>query len=261
MADTTWKTAITEVKPNQLRLRGYRIDQLMDRISFTQAIHLAVLGELPDARKAKLLDNILVASIDHGVTPPSCLTARTIASTGGPLNAALAGGILSINRFHGGAIQNCMLMLQAAVERRREQSESAEKAALALVKEYRAAKQRLPGYGHRVHNKDPRSQRLIAIARETGLTGDYLEMALALEKAVAESLGKSLPLNVDGAIAALLCDLEIPDGLANAFFIMARVPGLVAHITEEQSRMRPMRIIDSREHSYDGHEPREVDAD
>ena len=96
MKEETWKTAITKVEPNKLLLRGYRIDELMGNITFAQAVFLAIKGELPSEKEARMIDAMLVSSIDHGVTPPSCLSARTIASAGAPLNAALAGGILAI---------------------------------------------------------------------------------------------------------------------------------------------------------------------
>ena len=64
---------------------------------------------------------------------------------------------------------------------------------------------------------------------------------------------------MDGAIAALLVDLKIPSGLANAFFIIARVPGLVAHVHEEQTRERPMRRINPASHLYDGPPARELE--
>jgi citrate synthase/citryl-CoA lyase len=34
--------------------------------------------------------------------------------------------------------------------------------------------------------------------------------------------------------------------------MMARVPGLVAHVYEEQTRERPMRRIHPTDHEYDG---------
>jgi citrate synthase len=88
-----WTSGITHVQPNDLRLRGYRLDDLMGQVSYTQAIYLAIFGDLPSPAVARMLDAILVASIDHGVTPPSTLAARTAASTGAPLNAALAAGM------------------------------------------------------------------------------------------------------------------------------------------------------------------------
>ena len=120
MNETTWKTAITEIHPNEVRLRGYRIDELMGEITFAQSIFLALKGELPAADVAKLLDAMLVSSIDHGATPPSTITARTAVSTGAPLNAALAAGVLSINRYHGAAIYDCMGVLEQGLELMRE---------------------------------------------------------------------------------------------------------------------------------------------
>jgi len=248
----TWKTAITRVEPNRLFLRGYRIDELMGRISFAQGVFLAIKGELPTETEAKMLDAMLVSSVDHGVTPPSCLAARTVASTGAPLNAALAGGILAISRHHGGAIEDSMRVFQKALRRKNDMNTTPEEMASIIVKEYREGHKRLPGFGHRIHTRDPRTGRLFQIASDLGIAGEYVQMAKALEGAIERGSGKRLPINVDGAIAALLCEMDFPPELANAFFIMARIPGLVAHVYEEQTRMKPMRHINSKNHEYDG---------
>src|SRR5690606_30889262 len=98
----------------------------------------------------------------------------------------------------------------------------------------------------------PRTARLFALAEEAGVAGRGMAMLRALEAALAADTGRRLPINVDGAIAAVLFDLGVPPALANAFFIMARVPGLVAHVHEEQTRERPMRRIHPSDHAYDG---------
>ena len=95
------------------------------------------------------------------------------------------------------------------------------------------------------------------MAEECGVAGDGIAMIRGIQKALSAT-GKNLPINVDGAIAALLIDLEIPQALANAFFIMARVPGLVAHIYEEQTRERPMRRINPSDHEFDGPKARSL---
>jgi citrate synthase len=77
-------------------------------------------------------------------------------------------------------------------------------------------------------------------------------MARALEAALANVSGKALPLNVDGAIAACLFDLGFEPYVANAFFIMARMPGWLAHVLEERARERPMRRIEPSAWAYDG---------
>jgi citrate synthase len=252
MKEETWKTAITKVEPNKLLLRGYRIDELMGNISFAQAVFLAIKGELPSEKEARMIDAMLVSSIDHGVTPPSCLSARTIASAGAPLNAALAGGILAISKHHGGAIEGSMKVFQEAVRRKREMNKTEEEMATIVVTEYKEKNKRLPGYGHRIHTKDPRTLKLFQIASDLGIAGEYVRMAKAIEDAIEQSSGKRLPINVDGAIAALLCEMNFPSELANAFFILARIPGLVAHVYEEQTRMKPIRFINPKDHEYDG---------
>ncbi len=46
--DPAWKTAITEVQPNHVRVRGYDIAELMGNVSFGQAVYLILRGEMPD---------------------------------------------------------------------------------------------------------------------------------------------------------------------------------------------------------------------
>ncbi|MBI5959935.1 MAG: citryl-CoA lyase [Chloroflexi bacterium] len=252
--DLHWTSAITQIKPNEVRLRGYRIDELMGQVTFAQAIFLALVGHLPTPEVGRLLDAMLVASIDHGVTPPSTLAARTAASTGAPLNAALAVGILSINRHHGGAIEDALRIIQQVAARIETDAIPVSQAADDLVATYRTEGKRLPGLGHRLHTNDPRTIRLFALAEEAQLNGSGVKIIQALSDSLAQQTQRRLPVNVDGALAALLFDLGIAPELANAFFMMARLPGLVAHIHEEQTRERPVRPIHPTDHDYDGPE-------
>ncbi len=256
MSDLHWKTAITKIKPNEVRLRGYRVDELMGEISFGQVVYLTLKGELPGTNVGKIIDAILVSSIDHGATPPSALTAITVASTGSPLNAAVASGILAISRFHGGAIEDCMGVLLQVEDKIRARQISVSVACEEIVDEYKQIRRRISGFGHRLHTQDPRSTKLFKLARELKTGEKYLEIAETVESELAKQTGKTLPLNVDGAIAAVLCELDFSPALANAFFMIARLPGLVAHVYEEQTRQRPMRAIHPKDHEYDGPDDR-----
>ena len=258
MKEEIWKTAVTKVEPNKLLLRGYRIDELIGNITFAQAIFLVIKGELPSQKETKMMDAILVSSVDHGVTPPSCLAARMIMSTGASLTAALAGGILAISKYHGGAIEDSMKVIQEAVMRKKKMNKTAEEMAAIIIKEYKEKNKRIPGFGHRIHTKDPRSIKLFEIAYDLGLSREHVKMAIAIEDAIERSIGKRLPINVDGAIAVLLCEMDFPHELANAFFVMARIPGLVAHVYEEQTIMKPMRHINSRDYKYEGNPERKL---
>ncbi len=246
-----WYTAVTDIQPNAIRLRGHKIDNLMGEITFSQGIFLALTGRLPETHIKPLLDAIFVSSIDHGTTPPSTLAARTATSTGAPLNAALATGLLSINEFHGGAIENCMQII-ADIQQRVTTEKTLADIAQDLVRDYRERKQKLSGLGHRLHTADPRTKRLLDLAKDCGVAGNGVASILALKQAFTDVTGKTLPINVDGALGAILYDLDIPAHLGNAFFMIARTPGLIAQITEEREREKPMRVIYPRSSVYDG---------
>jgi len=239
----TWYTAVTDIAPNRVAVRGRPLQELMGNVSFGGAVYLLFTGKEPSEKVARMVDALLVSSIDHGVTPPSALAARNAASTGAELNAAIASGVLAINRFHGGAIEGCMKVLARIVALAAAGSLDMDAAAAQILDEEKNAGRRVPGYGHRVHSADPRTARLLELAGQLGLAGDGIAASAALGRAIEQSLGKSLPLNVDGAIGACLMDLGIDSALANAFFIIARVPGLTAHAIEERSTQRPMRRI------------------
>ncbi len=255
--NAVWNTAVTRVEPNRVAVRGYDIADLMGRVSFGAAVHLILTGELPAPPIARLMDAVLVASIDHGATPPSALAARTVASTGASLSASVAAGIMSINRHHGGAIEDCARQLKAIADRATSESTSMDEAATRTLAAMKEAGERMPGFGHRYHTKDPRTARLFELAREAGVDGVHMQAARAVEKSFADAK-KALPINVDGAIGAILADLGMNPAAFNGIFMIARTPGLVAHVIEEQTREKPMRRIDPVNHGYDGAAPRSV---
>ena len=116
----------------------------------------------------------------------------------------------------------------------------------------------LPGFGHRVHTRDPRTARLFQLAAEAGLAGDHTEMARAVQAALKAS-GKDLPINVDGAMAAVLCEMGFPPALGNVFFMIGRGAGLAAQAYEEMTTQKPMRRIDFPAAQYDGPAERALD--
>ena len=246
-----WPTAITRIEPNHVVVRGYDIAELMGNISYGSAVYLILKGELPPTPEiGKLMNAILVASIDNGATPPSVLSARTVASTGAPLSASVAAGIMSINQHHGGAIENCARNLALVIEKH-EQLNDWDKAAQLFLQDLKSQGKRMPGFGHRYHTADPRTKRLFQAAENAGINGDYIQAARAVERAF-ETNGKKLPINVDGAMGAVLAELGFPFEVMNGLFMIARTAGLVAHVLEEKTRMKPMRKVDPVNHIYDG---------
>jgi citrate synthase len=258
MSDTNsraWQTAVTEIKPNHIAVRGYDIADLMGNVSVGQAVYLILRGEMPSDEIGRLMDAILVSSIDHGATPPSVLAARTVASTGASLIEAVAAGIMSINKLHGGAIQDCAIQLKQIIDRAATDNQSLDEAAKTELADMKSRGERMSGFGHRFHTADPRTTRLLELAEQAGVSGEYLDAAEAVRKAF-EDAGKKLPINIDGAIGAVLAQLGFDPAVMNGLFMIARTPGLVAHVIEEQTREKKMRTIDPVDHSYDGPDSR-----
>ena len=91
------------------------------------------------------------------------------------------------------------------------------------------------------------------MALELDMDGTHIQMIRAVELAMAErSGGHAVPVNIDGAIAAVCGDIGIPPEIANALFIISRVPGIAAQAQEERAREHPMRQIDPKDSLYDG---------
>jgi citrate synthase len=254
-----WPTAITDVRPGQIAVRGYPIEELMDGVSFSDAVYLVFQGQLPSPAASRIFAAILVASVDHGGGSPSALTARTVASAGASACTAAAAGLLAISRHHGAVIEDCMHHL-SAVTARVSQGESLDDAASSIVATERGAGRRMPGFGHRTHEVDPRPRRLFDICRAAGLADPAVEEAAwAIERAISKISGKPVPLNLDGAIACALLMLDFPPEAANPLFTVGRFVGLNAQALEEAARMRPMRVIHPRSYFYDGPPARHLD--
>ncbi|OFW08549.1 MAG: hypothetical protein A3H96_14895 [Acidobacteria bacterium RIFCSPLOWO2_02_FULL_67_36] len=260
MPDGKWRTALTDIEPNKILLRGYAVDELMGRLTFGEAIYLLLMGEIPSPSMGTLMDAMLVSFIDHGTTPPSTLSARNTATTGAPLRACVAAGVLGFGTYHGGDIERCQLFLDGGLDLVRE-GQSYRKAAETIVERCQATDQALPGFGHRYHTRDPRAARLFQMALELELEAEHIQMIRAVEMVLASRCTADeapLPINIDGAIAALCGDMGIPGSAANALFIISRIPGIAAHAQEERARQQPMRQIDPNAYEYDGPSQRRV---
>lgn len=253
-----WITKITKVEPNHLVTRGYRQEDLIGNRSFAEIVYLILKGELPSEEQGKMIDAIISACIDHGVTPPSSIAARTVASGGVPLPTAVAAGILSIGDAHGGAIEKGAKFLQDGVKKMREENIVITEIAELLVRESIDNKKRIPGFGHRIHTSDPRTKRLFYIAEKMNINGYHIALSKSIERFLEEYVGKKLPINVDGAIAAIISDMDFDWRLGKAFFLIGRTAGLTAHVYEEQTEFKPMRKLFDMNYEYTGPEERDL---
>ncbi len=347
----SWSTAVTDVKPNSLVLRGYPLPEIIRNASLEEAAFLAVSGELPDASasrslrgivqkaldgpvpkvavaegediskswvkfllcddalahyspagshaavhktlyclgrsalylarlvkkrplsedsdhrslasllsrilggntrpdpaRARMLEAMIVASIDHGVTPPSAQATRIAATVRAPYEVAIGQGIGAITDVHGGAGEKAALFFLECAHHRIKTGLPLADAVKAVASSYVRSGKRIEGMGHRIHTEDPRRDILYSLAEKAGIAGECVAASRIAGPVVKEIRGIDLPVNVDGVIGAIVADMGLEARLAKAIFIFGRISGLSAHYFEEimtQASMRPIRFQDA----------------
>jgi len=247
LSKTKWRTSITKIEPNRIVTRGFAQEDLINNISFPEMVYLLLKGELPSKNHSRMLEAVLVSFCDHGVTPPSTQVARLMASTGAPMNVCVSGGLMAFGKYHAGAIETAMKILQEGVQRLNGDTERAVEEIVAQLENG----SRIPGFGHRFHDEDPRPPKLIELARKYNCFSIHTELALTIEKILSER--KGIRMNIDGANAAILSDMGFDWEIGSGIFMMGRLPGIIAHISEEKTREPPFRkIFQIDEIFYDG---------
>ena len=232
------RTAISKVETDKIVTRGYNQRDLIEKIRYSDMVFLMLKGRLPSIDEGRIFNQVLVSFCDHGVTPPSTQTARLVASSGSPMNSAVAGALLSFGHKHAGAIEKTMELYQSSIDSlyltEFSGIENKQIAGLAIdiFNEYVSEGKKIPGFGHRYHDVDPRADKLMELAVRQGFVGPHVKLALALEDLVYQK--KNIRLNVDGANAAILSDLGFSPDLGFGVFIIGRLPGIIAHIHEEK---------------------------
>lgn len=240
-----YRTSITTHVNGRLYVYGYDLVDLAQEASFAKSIYLILKGNMPDKNSEKMINSMLTIAIDHGVEPPSTVAARNVYSGGSPLQAAVAAGILALGEYHGGAIETAMENFKKYLNL----------GTKVMLNDFNQSGKRIAGYGHKIYETDPRTQKLVSLAKKFGFLGKYVKFALSVEDVLSKG-GKKLPLNIDGIFAALLLEMGFNPKVGKGFFIIARTPGLVAHIIEESLREKPFRRLTEKDVEYDGPRPR-----
>lgn len=235
-------TAISKIDDDREIIRGTSLEKLVKTKTFLENAVFVMRGTVPQPNELIVLNAVFSAAIDHGVGAPSTTVARIAASTGNSLHAALAAGILTMGDLHGSAIEGAARFLL-------DRKDSSAPTVVSLCK---AQKMRIPGFGHKVLTKDHRADLLLSIAREHGTYGAACAFAHEVELALNAASSKPLPLNIDGAMAAILLDLGFKPEIMKGLFIFARLPGLIAHAVEQAASGEGIKRLAPEEEIYNG---------
>ncbi len=201
-----WDTAIIDIHPGKIAIRGYPIEQLIGRVRFPDMIWLMLRGELPTRGQSDLLEAALVPGVDHGPHAPSIAISCMAVSCGLPVNGAMASAINVLDDIHGGAGQQCM-ELYREIDAEAGPDGDLVRAATAVIGRHREAGEKI---GH------------------------------AVEDALRTITRRDIPMNIDGITAVIFCELGFEPELGRGLFILSRSVGILAHAWEQKQRGRRM---------------------
>lgn len=210
-------------------------DLLTGDADFVKVMAEHILGREVPERDLRILNAILIAIMEHGLTPSAITTREIYMSAPENLQGAVAAGLLGVGSQFVGTIENNATLLAelAAIPDEAARRERARE----IVADHRARKVFMPGFGHHLHKPDdPRALRLIEMGREAGFDRGYLDALELLSAEVDAAAGKHITINATGAVAALMGEMDIPVALMRGFAVISRAAGLVAHVAEEQQR-------------------------
>lgn len=253
-----WQTGISAVvsdgSDEEVIIRGHRLSDLVGSIGFAQMMYLLLAGRLPTPAQARVLDALMVASMEHGIAPPSMIS-RCFASYGTTIQAAMAGGILAFGDIMGGAGEQFARLLAEAVQ---DGGETAETSLAAKARDIVAAARqrgaRIPGFGIPLHGADPRAPKMLAVARAEDIHGPHCRLAELIEAELAAT-GRAVPMNLDGVSAAVVLDLGFPWQATRLFLLTPRSVSMAAHFLEEQGQQSRWRHLPADEIDYTGPQP------
>lgn len=234
-----WETEIIDVRPGEIDLRGYPVQELIGNVGFVDTIWLMIRGELPSRPQAALLEAALVASVDHGPHAPSIAIARMAVTCGARINGAMASAINVLDDVHGGPGQQCMELFLEIDAELGDAGDIAEATRLVLDRRRDAGEKYVPGFGHRWHPLDPRTPRLLALvdaATQGAIDGRFAAIGRAVEDAISEGRPHRIPMNIDGATAVIYCELGLTPELGRGVFILSRSVGILAHAHEQSQQ-------------------------
>jgi len=239
-----WTTRISRAEGGRIWVRGYPLEEIVEKLSYVEAMWLLLRGELPTRQQADIWELTMKIAMDQQFISSAACAARFVASAHpeSPI-PGVAAGILA----HGsvtGSPRPAAEMIYQAFELMGREGLSREEAAARTVDRHLGQEGSVPGFGHPIHKEtEPRAEILRRKVQELGGWGEKAQLFEAIHAALCQRLGKPLPINLAGMVAAVYCELGFEPVEIEALAAVGYGYAIVAHVVEEIREGVPLRVI------------------
>ena len=232
-----WKSLITDVAQDRLLTHGVDQREIIREFTYEEMVFFLLKGVRPTPVQRDLLRAVLVSHISHGITGQSTLAVMEAADCRSDfLNALIAGFSVGAGIYHQGG-------LRATMEEIERLAAIAPVNLEAHVEDRLSRGERIMGFGHRFHRRDPRAEELLRLADAHKFSGAHLDVTRRL----AEILGrlKGVAMNIEAAGGSILLDLGFESKIGHLFIILGRSPMFAAAYLERLAQgRRPVQRIE-----------------
>ena len=254
-----FQTKITELNDREIWVRGYPLREMIGNLSFAECIFLTLRGFLPAEKEAKMFDAILSSMMSYTARAPNMLVGRFLVSVNPQVVLGMAASLCCAGPNTISPQDTAELIAQVC-KRVEQDGFSREEAARQVVEPYVKKRMFLPGLGHPdFKEEDPRTARLWELAARWGFLGEKVATFEIIRKAYLEGIGrKHLPINIDGAMASLLSEMDFSPLQMACIALLSLMPGIAAHMVEEIAEGQRFRMLPEEMELYVGPERRHL---
>lgn len=231
-------SAISTSNAERILVRGRDLcGEVIGQVDFTSYFWFLVTGQDPSPVQKLFANAVLTAIAEHGLVPSVVAARMTYAAAPEAFQGAVAAGLNGCGSVVLGSAEVAGRFLVETLALAEAEGVSRQDAAVRAIKTLKAERKAVPGFGHPQHDKgDPRANLLLRMAEEHNIVGQHIGMLYAVRDALPDALGRPLPINVNGAIPAVMLDVGFPLAALKGIALLARTASLIAHLQEETER-------------------------
>ncbi|WP_343654214.1 citryl-CoA lyase [Paraburkholderia caribensis] len=231
----TLSSAIATAAADRITVRGYDLgSQLIGKVGLTELFYILLTGVRPTETQRLFIDAALVSVAEHGLVPSVAAARMTLAAAPDAWQGAVAAGLLGCGSVVLGSSETAGHLFSELVSETADTSRPLEEIVRNKLTTMRETRTPLPGFGHPLHrDEDPRATRLLALADTHGVAGAHVGALREIVTQMSTVYGRTLAVNVSGAIPAVLLDVGFPMHAMKGIPLLARTASLVAHLLEE----------------------------